>query len=243
MKTNKTAKIKSTNSKKENLFTRVSNYIKDSIQTATLRQPVEKALKEIDIKKEVLIYIFLSLAILLIGFVTEYSTLSQNPFIVNGEDSTLIIILILYTLVTIFTAAYYIFSIIELHIFSKLVGGQGLFVKTFGSIAKIANSIIITFFLPIQILFSAIVLMSTITQINSIIMPIADLVRLILFIIVFLVNVILTIKTTKVLYKLDTLRAILSSIIFPIILEILLLIALIIGLVIIGMILGVATTY
>jgi hypothetical protein len=238
---------KSNTSKKENIFSKVSNYIKDSIQIATLRQPVENALKEVNIKKEILIFVLLSFVNLLIIFALKLYNNTQEPFIIDGLDVTQTVFTLAFILIILLMFAYYIFSIIELHFFSKLLGGKGQFVKTFGSLAKLANALTITYTFPIRIIFSITTIISTIVQVNQIIIPIAELLELILVMPIILINAFLTVKATKFIYKLDTIKAILSSIILPIILEILLLVILLILfaiiIVMIGILLGNVVAY
>lgn len=247
MKTKKSIKSKPNTSKKENMFSNISNYIKDSIQIATLRQPVEKTIKEVNIKKEILIYAFLSLLSILLLFALNLYNNTQEPFLINGLDVTQTVFTLSFILTLLFITAYYIFSIIELHFFSKLLGGKGQFIKTFGSLTKLANSITITYTFPIQIIFSLTTIISTIIQVNQIIIPIAELFQLILFIPIIIISAFLTVKATKALYKLNTMKAILSSIILPLILEMLLLVILLIFfaiiIVIIGILLGNVVAY
>lgn len=193
-------------------------YIKNAINIVLLRQSMKKILNEIEIKKEFLIYIGLTILSTIINFATSY--FGKTP-VGNME---LIVLISTNILAAIFGIAYYLFSILELHFFSKILGGKGTLKETFAALLKITNVVSLALFLPIQLIILIAILLAYFTQTTQIITPITDLVMLLVVLMALLASAIIAVKLTKILYKLNTLKAITAAIILPLILEIVLII-------------------
>jgi len=224
----KTENTKFKNQKVNKRPHKISAYIKDAFQIALLQQPLEKVLNQLEFKKEILIFIGLTLVQVAISFITTYMLTPQTKLpklFIGGLDATFGTIIFSYLLLVTFCLLYYLFSVFEIHLFSRILGGKGEVTKSLATIAKISNATMITYLLPLQILPLIIPILATITQIVPIVL-ITSIIQLLILAVVFLITVFLTIKAIKIIYKLNTLKAILAGLVLPLALEIIILIIL-----------------
>ena len=198
-------------------------YVKDLVNFALFREPVDKFLKDLDFNRDFLFYLGVILLVILIGTVDLCLQVYFGPLPIlsaGGIDTTfLVLFVILFFLVFIPGIVSYFLNCFAIHFFLSALKYKGNLSRTLGAVVKVLSSTQLTYIIPLQIVVLLISIVMAFFYENEAVYPIISNIKIWFYLLAGLILIIpstyLLMKTVKKLYNTSTIKALAAILFLP----------------------------